>query len=227
MSKTYLAGKLIEEAAIERRHRVQVVAPATLRDGPWRRFASDLIELRSFEDLISDRRLNPDATGYALDQDPDDYPLIVIDEAHNVRNPATLRAEAFRRLLAGRYRKDLVLLTATPVNNSLWDLYYLMALFLRSDAGPSPPPPRADARAVRALAVRAGRNPSARSAARRPAALRVAEEIRVIPVCLRSNLREDGRQSRRLPRTARRREGRNRCGPAGVGRDGLGRPRRG
>jgi hypothetical protein len=137
LGKTYLAGKLVEEAAIERRQRVLVVASATLRDGPWRRFASDFnlpIELRSFEDLVSDRRLNPAATGYCLDQDPDDYALIVIDEAHNVRNPATLRAEAFRRLLAGRYRKDLVLLTATPVNNSLWDLYYLLVLFLRSDA---------------------------------------------------------------------------------------------
>jgi PLD-like domain/Helicase conserved C-terminal domain/SNF2-related domain len=137
LGKTYLAGKLIEEAAIERRQRVLVVAPATLRDGPWRKFSSDFnlpIELRSFEDLISDRRLNPEATEYSLDQSPDDYALIVIDEAHNVRNPATLRAEAFRRLLAGRYRKDLVLLTATPVNNSLWDLYYLLILFLRTDA---------------------------------------------------------------------------------------------
>lgn len=137
LGKTYLAGKLIEQAAIERRQRVLVIAPATLRDGPWRKFASDFnlpMELRSFDDLIADRRLNPDATGTVLDQDPDDYALIVIDEAHNVRNPATYRAEAIRRLLAGRYRKDLVMLTATPVNNSLWDLYYLMLLFLRTDA---------------------------------------------------------------------------------------------
>ena len=126
LGKTFLAGKLIEEAAIERRQRVLVIAPATLRDGPWRRFASDFnlpIELRSFEDLIGDSRLNSTASGYVLDQDPDDYALVVIDEAHNVRNPSTLRAEAIRRLLAGRVPKDLVLVTATPVNNSLWDLY--------------------------------------------------------------------------------------------------------
>jgi hypothetical protein len=137
LGKTYLAGKLIEEAAIERRQRVLVVAPATLRDGPWRKFASDFslpIELRSYDDLIADRRLNPVATGISLDQDPDKYALIVVDEAHNVRNPATQRAEALRRLLAGKYRKDLVLLTATPVNNSLWDLYYLLLIFLRTDA---------------------------------------------------------------------------------------------
>ena len=137
LGKTFLAGKLIEQAAIERRQRVLVVAPATLRDGPWRRFASDFnlpIELRSFDDLIADKRLNPDASGYSLSHDPDGYALIVVDEAHNARNPATRRAEAIRRLLAGRYRKDLVLLTATPVNNSLWDLYYLLLLFLRNDA---------------------------------------------------------------------------------------------
>ncbi|MCF6745102.1 helicase [Blastococcus sp. KM273128] len=137
LGKTFLAGKLIEEAAIERRQRVLVVAPATLRDGPWRKFASDFnlpIELRSFDDLIADRRLIPTASGFVLDQDPDDYALVVIDEAHNARNPGTQRAEALRRLLAGAYRKDLVLLTATPVNNSLWDLYYLLVLFLRNDA---------------------------------------------------------------------------------------------
>jgi hypothetical protein len=137
LGKTFLAGKLIEQAAIVRRQRVLVVAPATLRDGPWRRFASDFnlpIELRSFDDLIADQRLNPEATRFTLSQDPDDYALIVIDEAHNVRNPSTRRAEAIRRLLAGRYRKDVVLLTATPVNNSLWDLYYLLLMFLRNDA---------------------------------------------------------------------------------------------
>lgn len=137
LGKTFLAGELIRHAAIERRQRVLVVAPATLRDGPWRAFRSEYnlpFELCSFEELSADSRLNPDATGTTLEQDPDKYALVVVDEAHNVRNPATQRAEALRRLLAGRYPKDLVMLTATPVNNSLWDLYYLLVYFLRNDA---------------------------------------------------------------------------------------------
>ena len=60
--------------------------------------------------------------------------MVVIDEAHNMRNPSAQRAEALRRLLAGSPPKKLVLLTATPVNNSLWDLYYLLGYFLRNDA---------------------------------------------------------------------------------------------
>ena len=60
--------------------------------------------------------------------------MVVVDEAHNVRNPGTERADALRRLVAGTPPKQLVMLTATPVNNSLWDLYYLLAYFVKSDS---------------------------------------------------------------------------------------------
>ena len=94
------------------------------------------MELVSFEELMADERLNPEhATGFKLDQrDINDYAMVVIDEAHNLRNPATQRAQALRRLLAGSPPKQLVMLTATPVNNSLWDLYHLLGYFLRNDA---------------------------------------------------------------------------------------------
>ena len=138
LGKTFLAGELIREAALERRQRVLVVAPTTLRDGPWRAFraAQNLpFEIRSFDDLAADSRLNPEGgTGRKLDADINDYAMVVVDEAHNLRNPSTQRADALRRLLAGSPAKSLILLTATPVNNSLWDLYYLLGYFLRNDA---------------------------------------------------------------------------------------------
>ncbi len=139
LGKTFLAGALIEEAAMERRQRVLVIAPATLRDGPWKAFRSQQnlpMELRSYEELAGDFRLNPDRVGAKkLDaKDINDYALVVIDEAHNLRNPSTQRAQAMRRLLAGPGPpKKLVMLTATPVNNSLWDLYHLLGYFLRND----------------------------------------------------------------------------------------------
>ncbi len=142
LGKTFLAGALIEEAELQRRQRVLVVAPATLRDGPWRAFRAKYnlhMELVSFEDLAADRRLNPEhARGEKLQGRIDEYALIVVDEAHNLRNPATQRADALRRLLAGERPgsppKKLVLLTATPVNNSLWDLYNVLGFFVRNDA---------------------------------------------------------------------------------------------
>ena len=137
LGKTFLAGELIREAVEERRQRVLLIAPATLRDGPWRKFFATYqlaVERCSFEELANDRRLNPEGTGQAFEFNPRDYAMVVVDEAHNLRNPATLRSAALRRLLSGSPPKDLVLLTATPVNNSLWDLYYLLGYFLRNDA---------------------------------------------------------------------------------------------
>ncbi len=138
LGKTYLAGELIREAALERRQRVLVVAPATLRDGPWKAFRSYSnlpFELASFDDLAADERLNPRRARTKLEvRDVNEYAMVVVDEAHNLRNPSTQRAEALRRLLAKAPPKQLVLVTATPVNNSLWDLYHLLGYFLRNDA---------------------------------------------------------------------------------------------
>ncbi len=67
-------------------------------------------------------------------QNLDDYAFVVIDEAHNLRNANTLRAEAVMQLLWGEYPKKVMLLTATPVNNSLKDLQTLVAYFVRNDA---------------------------------------------------------------------------------------------
>ena len=127
LGKTFLAGELIREAIEGRRQRVLLVAPATLRNGPWRTFNARHqlgVECISFDEMAEGSHQFPVA----------EYAMVVVDEGHNPRNPSTQRAEALRRLLAGTPPKQLVLLTATPVNNSLWDLYYLLAYFLKSDS---------------------------------------------------------------------------------------------
>ena len=67
-------------------------------------------------------------------QDLDDYSLIVVDEAHNLRNAAAERSKAVMDMLVGQHPKKVLLLTATPVNNSLLDLDTLIRYFVRNDA---------------------------------------------------------------------------------------------
>ncbi|MFQ5506111.1 MAG: phospholipase D-like domain-containing protein [Planctomycetota bacterium] len=111
------------------------VCPASLRDTTWKKFLNDyqlLVECLSYEELAQDPQLGGDHRH--LSNPLEDYALVVVDEAHNYRNPdAPTRAGVLRRLLAGK-RRDLVLLTATPVNNSLWDLYHELRFFLKQDA---------------------------------------------------------------------------------------------
>lgn len=137
LGKSFLAGELIRQAVQERRQRVLLVAPASLRDGMWHKFLLRhqlAVESVSYEQLSLDRQLNPEGDQNVLQFGVDDYAMVVVDESHAYRSPGTIRAGVLRRLLGGSPPKDLVLLTATPVNNSLWDLYYLLTYFIKNDA---------------------------------------------------------------------------------------------
>ena len=147
LGKTFIAGEILQATA-RNRQRALLVCPAALRDTTWKRFLAEhdisrRVEMVSFDGLAGDRQFHhperrPGATRAVLQHDIDDYALVVVDEAHNYRNPdASSRADVLRRLLAGP-RKGVVLLTATPVNNSLWDLYHLMLFFLRHDGALAP-----------------------------------------------------------------------------------------
>ena len=137
LGKTYIAGEIMS-LYHSRRQRVLLVCPATLRDGTWKRFvakhAFDIApEVVSYEQLAMDRQLG--GSSNVLQRSLDEYQLVVVDEAHNYRNPAAeTRAKVLNRLLQGQHR-DVLLLTATPVNNSIWDLYHAIRTFVRQDAG--------------------------------------------------------------------------------------------
>lgn len=142
LGKTFIAGEILNECA-KNRQRALLVCPAALRDTTWRRFLdhfgiSRFVEMVSYDELSRDRQFadpsRPLARQQKLQREMDEYALVVVDEAHNYRNAdAPYRAGVLRQLLFG-HRKDVVLLTATPVNNSLWDLYNLMRFFVRQDS---------------------------------------------------------------------------------------------
>jgi len=136
LGKTFLAGEIIAHYR-RRRQRVLLVCPAALRDTTWKRFIEKyqlFVKCVSFEELAGDKRLNPEANGDKIGDHLDEIQLVVVDEAHNYRNPSSShRAAVLRALLRGP-RRDLLLLTATPVNNSLWDLYHLIRFFVKQDA---------------------------------------------------------------------------------------------
>ena len=140
LGKTFIAGEILQIYR-ERRQRALLICPASLRDSTWRQFLTRyqlFVECLSFEQLANDEKLKdnqrPNADQQHLQRELDEYQLVIVDEAHNYRNPdAPTRAAALRYLLFGK-RRDLLLLTATPVNNSLWDLYHLLRFFLRQDA---------------------------------------------------------------------------------------------
>lgn len=135
LGKTFIAGEILEETVQENRQKALVIAPAYLRDGMWEKQRANWnfhFTIVSYSELRNDIRLG--GTKDNLGQELDEFQLVVVDEAHAFRNPNADRTHALRTLLRGDPPKDLVMLTATPVNNSLWDLYYLLNTFIKNDA---------------------------------------------------------------------------------------------
>jgi SNF2 family DNA or RNA helicase len=69
-----------------------------------------------------------------LDKIPDDrFDMLVLDEAHKLRNlygvdPTPQVAKVFHQALQQRRFRYVLMLTATPIQNRLWDLYSLVDL---------------------------------------------------------------------------------------------------
>lgn len=139
LGKTFLALEVIAAATEELRQRVMVVAPAALKAGVWepaieRYDLSRKVTVHSYEEVRN--QMNPEHKHHTvLKQQAEDAALIIVDEAHNLRNAGAARSAALDQIiLAGTNPKKVVLLTATPVNNSLRDLETLIKYFVRDDA---------------------------------------------------------------------------------------------
>ena len=138
LGKTYLAGEVIYRTANINRQRVLIVAPAALKTAMWEPFLatydfSRWVTVYSYEEVRN--RLDPDKGPIdAFMREIEDYSLVVIDEAHNLRNSGAQRSGAVDRVITAGSPKKVVLLTATPVNNSLTDLETLIKYFIRDDA---------------------------------------------------------------------------------------------
>lgn len=135
--KTEIGMAFVEEYAVRRGQHALVVVPAQLVD-QWKdrlnqtRLSAQVISYHAF--AVDEQLASPNASQRrrVLSNDKDAYRLVIFDEAHALRNPDTTWYGAMSRLLGGQ-QKDLLLLTATPINNGLWDLYHMVMAFARHD----------------------------------------------------------------------------------------------
>ena len=152
LGKTYEGMGILRAFADERSDgdpgtgttRALVVCPAQLQDNwnldrlqEWGIIATT-ITMESLPNLV-DIDDEPSAVqrqryAAALKRYQDNYDIVLVDESHNFRNPLTKRYRALMEIIRGGQPDTRVLLmTATPINNSIWDLYHQMSLITRGD----------------------------------------------------------------------------------------------
>ena len=135
MGKTEIGIEMVREYTQDLGHHVLIITPAQLRDNLWeRRLRKENLpgQVVSYQELAKDRQLSRNSDRVVLPVNKDVYRLVVVDEAHAYRSADNTWYAALDRLMGGTPKK-LLLLTATPVNNSLWDLHNLFLLFARHD----------------------------------------------------------------------------------------------
>ena len=133
LGKTWIGKKLLEDFAYHMRQKALIVCPASLRE-MWQR---ELTEATISGRIISQEELGREEFDVREYGDAD---VILIDESHNFRNQNAQRYAQLEMLLGlnnkkGRDggRKKVILLTATPINNDLLDLYNQIRLITMGD----------------------------------------------------------------------------------------------
>ena len=141
LGKTFMAGRVAIHYA-SRGQKVLILAPAAVRDTVWkgwldRHNVSRRVQVMSYTEAAQRYRELIDDDGIAdpddLDREFGDYQLVIADEAHHLRNSNSLQHETIAEVVTAGLRKDMLLVTATPVNNSLKDLENLLGLCLVTD----------------------------------------------------------------------------------------------
>jgi ERCC4-related helicase len=146
LGKTIEAGLVISQRWAERKRRILVITPSNLRK-QWHQELTEkfflhctILETRSYNQAIKAGNPTPlhlrdsiiicsyeFARRRAAEVRAIDWDLVVIDEAHRLRNvykPSNIIANALKGALTDRQK---LLLTATPLQNSLLELFGLVS----------------------------------------------------------------------------------------------------
>jgi ERCC4-related helicase len=146
LGKTIEAGLLLAQKWAERKRRLLVIVPANLRK-QWAQELADkfylpsaILEARTFNEAVRAGNLNPfhqDAVilcsyQFARSKEPylrqTPWNLVVIDEAHRLRNVYKNTSKIALSIKQAVAPFPKVLLTATPLQNSLLELYGLVSI---------------------------------------------------------------------------------------------------
>ena len=145
LGKTIEAGLVISQNWAENKKNILIIVPSSLRK-QWNAellekfyLTSVIMESKSFNDTIKKGQLNPfiqndiiiTSYNFAVNKMPYikaiNWDLVVIDEAHRLRNAYKTNNKIARALKENLAEYKKVLLTATPLQNSLLELYALIS----------------------------------------------------------------------------------------------------
>lgn len=146
LGKTIEAGLVISQKWAERKRKILIITPANLRK-QWNQELQDkfflpslILETKSFNSYIKSGNSNPFVQNeiilcsYQFARSKEiclraiNWDLVVIDEAHRLRNVYKPSNKIAKSIKTSLEESPKILLTATPLQNSLLELYGLVSI---------------------------------------------------------------------------------------------------
>jgi hypothetical protein len=140
LGKTITAGAVIKHYLGRGAKRIIIIAPASLKN-QWIEELGEHFSLIKGSDyeIVSQQNLEEMDTLSDIDKYKT-VDLFVIDEAHNLRNTGSTRHNAILDWFSNNIESKVLLLTATPINNSLMDFAHQIQLGLKGSLFSVPVP---------------------------------------------------------------------------------------
>ena len=131
LGKSYVASQ-VASYFINNNKKVLVIAPAGLvyNKDQWPRYLKEF-DIFDKVTLVSMADLQKTPSFFGSNKYAKNYGLIIVDEAHNYRNPDAYRTRNMKKIVDDNGDSKILFLTATPINTSLDDLLNLVKLFHR------------------------------------------------------------------------------------------------
>lgn len=130
LGKTVTAGGVIRHYRDKGKRNIVILPPAKLKS-QWRMDLNEFFGLGEGDyELVSQQDIHAVQALRAAYRKSYPADLIVIDEAHNLRNERSERFKAILGLIADNPEAKVLLLTATPINNGFKDLVSQLELGL-------------------------------------------------------------------------------------------------
>lgn len=147
LGKTIEAGIILSQQWAERKRKLLIIAPSNLRK-QWNQELADkfflpsiILETKSFNEHLKAGNLNPFnqnenivicsyhfAKNKAIYIEQTNWDIVIIDEAHRLRNVYKASNKIGNVIKDAIQKRKKVLLTATPLQNSILELYGLVSI---------------------------------------------------------------------------------------------------
>ena len=125
LGKTNIGIEILRQKVLKEGKKILLIAPSQVLHSMWEEKLKEVdINIReklTMESLGREKILDELIKYKNID-------LVLIDESQNFRSKSANRRKNLMKLMSIGKRKQIVLLSATPINNSLMDLYYQLSI---------------------------------------------------------------------------------------------------